>query len=111
MPKFSFLAALRQLFRTRTPESVKKPRLLQLTQLEDRRMLNASFVFAPTPNPSPPQNSSALTLNSFDAADGNLTVTAGTMSNGDAAYVFSLDNNTWDGITTPLLAEIGRAHV
>ena len=69
-------------------------------------MLNASFVFAPTPNPSPPQNSTSITINGFDNADGDLTVDAGTMSNGDAAYVFSLDNNTWDGVTTPLFAEV-----
>ncbi|MEO2019186.1 MAG: hypothetical protein ABGZ53_32995, partial [Fuerstiella sp.] len=89
MTTSSFVARIRRLFSSKKSVAQKRIRHLRLLQLEDRRVLNASFALTGLD----------LTLDSFDVGDGNLSISMGTASIDGAnvdAFVFALDANTWD---------------
>ncbi|MEO2016425.1 MAG: hypothetical protein ABGZ53_18870, partial [Fuerstiella sp.] len=89
MTTSSFVARIRRLFSPKKSVTRERVRHLRLLQLEDRRVLNASFALTGVD----------LTLDSFDVGDGNLSISMGTASIDGAnvdAFVFALDANTWD---------------
>jgi hypothetical protein len=81
MPLFSILKNIRQILSGRSTETGKARRTLRLVQLEDRRMLNATFAF---------NGVATLDLAGFTSTTSQLAVSD---TGGD--LVFTLDAGTW----------------
>ncbi|MEZ6034688.1 MAG: hypothetical protein R3C17_16460 [Planctomycetaceae bacterium] len=87
MPPFSIFKAIRQIFARKSHTKVKSNRQLRLVQLEDRRMLNATFAF---------NGAAQLDLAGFTNTTATLTI-GETGAAPDAELTFTLDAGTWSG--------------